>query len=123
MNLTTTLCLILIASLIGYESDRAKPKPYPLGSGGDTLMVRIQGYEFCPKNCDIDHFHTGHFKNYDCEEAICTHITINDEEWSRKTFNACMDVCYSIFHVLYVGRPEIHDRTYTCLHFNDNGAY
>ena len=79
MNLIETLCLILVASLIGYESDRAKPKPYPLGSG-DTLMVRIQGYEFCPKNCNIDHFHTGHFTNYDCEEGICTHITINDEE-------------------------------------------
>ena len=79
MNLITTLYLILIASLIGYESDRVKPKPYPLGSG-DTLMVRIQGYEFCPRNCDADHFHTGHFKNYDCEENICTHITINDEE-------------------------------------------
>ena len=78
MNLITTLCLILIASLIGYESDRAKPKPYPLGSG-DTLMIRIVGYEFCPKNCDVDHFHTGHFKNYDCEENTCTHITINDE--------------------------------------------
>ena len=80
MNLIEILCLILIASLIGYESDRAKPKPYPLGSGGDTLMVRIQGYEFCPKNCNIDHFHTGHFTNYDCEEGICTHITINDVE-------------------------------------------
>ena len=79
MNLIETLCLILIASLIGYESDREKPKPYPLGFG-DTLMVRIQGYEFCPKNCGVDHFHTGHFKNYDCEETICTHITINDEE-------------------------------------------
>ena len=80
MSLATALHLILIASLIGYESDREKPKPYPLGSGGDTLMVRIVGYGFCPKYCDIDHFHTGHFKNYDCEEGICTHITINDEE-------------------------------------------
>ena len=79
MNLTSTLLLVLIASLIGYESDRAKPKPYPLGFG-DTLMVRVQGYEFCPKNCDTDHFHTGHFTNYDCEEGVCTHITINDEE-------------------------------------------
>ena len=80
MNLISTLCLIFIVSLAGYESDRAKPKPYPLGSGGDTLMVRIQGYGFCPQYCEADHFHTGHFKNYDCEEGICTHITINDEE-------------------------------------------
>tara|TARA_Y100000310_G_C20170102_1_gene573253 strand:+ start:114 stop:353 length:240 start_codon:yes stop_codon:yes gene_type:complete len=79
MNLTTTLCFTLIIGLIGYESDREKPKPYPLGSG-DTLMVRIIGYEFCPQYCDIDHFHTGHFKNYDCEDIPCEHITINDEE-------------------------------------------
>ena len=78
MNLITTVCLILIASLIGLESERAKPRPYPLGLG-DTLMVRIQGYEFCPKYCDINHFHTGHFKNYDCEEIICEHITINEK--------------------------------------------
>jgi hypothetical protein len=79
MNLITTLYLILIASLIGYESDRSKPKPYPLGFG-DTLMVRIQGYGFCPKNCDTNHFHTGHFKNYNCEEIICNHITIHDKD-------------------------------------------
>ena len=79
MNLTSTLLLVLIASLIGYESDRAKPKPYPLGSGGDTLMVRTVGYGFCPKYCDVDHFHTGHFKTYDCEDAPCEHITINEK--------------------------------------------
>ena len=76
---TTTLCLILIVSLIGYESDREKPKPYPLGFG-DTLMVRVVGYGFCPNYCDIDHFHTGHFENYNCEDVPCEHITIN-EKW------------------------------------------
>jgi len=80
VNLISTLCLIFIVSLAGYESDRAKPKPYPLGSTGDTLMVRIVGYGFCPKYCDIDHFHVGHFNNYDCEDVPCEHITINDEE-------------------------------------------
>ena len=59
---------------------QGEAKALPAGFWGDTLMVRIQGYEFCPKNCDVDHFHTGHFKNYNCEEDICTHITINDEE-------------------------------------------
>ena len=103
MNLTTTLCFILILSLIGYESDREKPKPYPLGSG-DTLMVRIVGYEFCPKYCDIDHFHTGHFKNYDCEEDMCNHITIN-EEWSREITNVRLDVCYDIFCLWNVDKP------------------
>ena len=79
MNLITTLCLILTAGFISYETERMKPKPYPLGSG-DTLMVRIIGYEFCPQYCNIDHFHTGHFKNYDCEYVPCKHITINDDE-------------------------------------------
>ena len=79
MSLTSTILLVLTMSLIGLESERMKPKPYPLGSG-DTLMVRTAGYGFCPMNCDTDHFHFGHFKNYDCEEDMCNHITINDEE-------------------------------------------
>ena len=77
--MTTTICLILICGFMAWENDKLEPKPYPLGSGGDTLMVRTAGYGFCPKYCDIDHFHTGHFKNYDCEDAPCEHITINEE--------------------------------------------
>ena len=67
-----------MASIIGYETEKMKPKPYPLGAG-DTLMVRTVGYEFCPKYCDINHFHVGHFKNYNCEEDTCTHITISQD--------------------------------------------
>ena len=81
MSLITTLCLSFMIGFMVYESDRAKPKPYPLGNG-DTLMVRIIGYEFCPKICDIDHFHTGLFEGYDCEYDICNHITIN-ENWCK----------------------------------------
>ena len=65
--------MILMASFIAWESDREKPKPYSLGNG-DTLMVRIEGYEFCPKHCDVDHFHIGHKKQYDCETTVCNHI-------------------------------------------------
>ena len=68
-----TIFIALIALLISWEADRLKPKPYPLG-GGDTLMVRIAGYEFCPKKCAVDHFHVGHKKNYNCETRICNHI-------------------------------------------------
>ena len=78
MNLTSTMFLILTLSLIGFESERMKPKPYPLGFG-DTLMVRTAGYGFCPKDCEIDHHHFGHLENYNCEEDMCNHITINDE--------------------------------------------
>ena len=65
--------MILIAGFIALETDRVKPKPYPLSSG-DTLMVRIAGHEFCPKYCKVDHFHVGHKKNYNCEENVCEHI-------------------------------------------------
>jgi len=75
---TQTILLILLAGFLAWETDMANPKPYPLGNEGDTLMVRIIGYEFCPQNCDIDHFHTGHFEEYDCEQISCNHITINE---------------------------------------------
>ena len=75
--LSQTIGIIVIASLIGWESDRAKPKPYPLG-GKDTLMIRISGYEFCPQYCAIDHFHVGHKRNYKCEVDSCTHIIYED---------------------------------------------
>ena len=70
--------ILLTAAFIAYEIDLEKPRPYPIGEG-DTLMVRKLGYEFCPKYCDVDHFHVGHFKNYNCEEDTCTHITINQD--------------------------------------------
>ena len=75
---TETIIILLFAGFLAWEVDMEKPKAYPLGSG-DTLMVRIVGYEICPINCDIDHFHTGHFKEYDCEQNSCNHITINEE--------------------------------------------
>ena len=74
----TTVIMIIMACIIGLESDREKPKPYPVGNG-DTLMIRITGYEFCPSYCEIDHFHVGHFKKYNCEEELCIHITINQD--------------------------------------------
>ena len=74
---TQTILLILLAAFLAWETDRAEPKAYPIGNG-DTLMVRIIGYEFCPQNCDIDHFHTGHFEGYECEFEPCIHITINE---------------------------------------------
>tara|TARA_R100001594_G_C4005257_1_gene255719 strand:+ start:903 stop:1136 length:234 start_codon:yes stop_codon:yes gene_type:complete len=74
----TTVCLILLAGFMAWENDRLEPKPYPLGFG-DTLMVRIIGYDFCPNHCEVDHFHIGHFSNYDCENINCEHITINEE--------------------------------------------
>ena len=75
--LTQTIILILFASFAGWEAEKMKPKPYPLGDV-DTLMVRTMGYAFCPPYCDIDHFHVGHKKGYNCETQICEHIIYED---------------------------------------------
>ena len=73
-----TILILLVAALTSFEADRMKPKPIPLGIG-DTLMVRTAGYGFCPLHCEVDHNHIGHYKNYNCEELQCEHITINEE--------------------------------------------
>ncbi len=75
---TQNIFILLVAAFVAYEIDLEKPKPY-LTENGDTLMVKRIGYGFCPKECDVDHFHIGHFKNYNCEEDTCTHITINQD--------------------------------------------
>ena len=72
------LILIFLTGFLAWEIDMSKPKPYPLGNG-DTLMVRIVGYGFCPVECDVDHFHIGHFNKYNCEDVPCDHITINEK--------------------------------------------
>ena len=71
--LKETILIALMAFFIGWETEKLKPKPYPLGNG-DTLMVRTAGYGFCPKNCEVDHFHIGHKIDYNCETRICDHI-------------------------------------------------
>jgi|TARA_R100000501_G_C2573785_1_gene79636 hypothetical protein len=58
---------------MAWETAKLEPKPYSLGNG-DTLMVRTAGYGFCPKHCDVDHFHIGHKENYNCETEVCNHI-------------------------------------------------
>lgn len=72
-----TLLMILIAGFLAFETDKAKPRPYPVGNG-DTLMVRINGHGFCPKYCEVNHFHVCHKKNYNCNEDICEHIIYED---------------------------------------------
>ena len=67
------LFVALITSFIAKETDKYEPKPYLL-ENGDTLMVREKGYGFCPKYCETDHFHLGHYKRYDCEENLCNVI-------------------------------------------------
>ena len=67
------ICLAFVFAIMAWEADRFKPRPYSLGNG-DTLMVRTRGYGFCPKHCDVKHFHVGHKKGYECEDITCNHI-------------------------------------------------
>ena len=116
-----TILIALIAFLISWETDRLEPKPYSLGNG-DTLMVRTAGYGFCPLHCEVDHNHIGHYKNYNCEELQCEHITIN-EEWSRKINNDCLVVCHGILYLWNMGRCKIYSWFNTCIYYNDNGTH
>ena len=75
--LQETIIIVLLALYMGWEAESFKPKPYPLGNG-DTLMVRTRGYGFCPEHCDVDHFHVGHKKGYECEDITCNHIIYED---------------------------------------------
>ena len=69
------VCIVLILLLMKWGTGRLKPVPIPIGNG-DTLMVRVVGYGFCPKYCNIDHSHFGHKKGYKCGEDTCGHIIL-----------------------------------------------
>ena len=69
------LIIINLVMFMEYEEKKLKPIPYAIGIG-DTLMVRVIGYGFCPSNCNIDHFHFGHYEDYDCKTEYCMHRTI-----------------------------------------------
>ena len=71
------LIMLLLTSFVAREADKYEPKPYSLGNG-DTLMVRVKGYGFCPQHCDIDHLHIGHKENFNCKEDSCIHIVYED---------------------------------------------
>ena len=73
-----TVVLIIIALLIKLGTEKVKPIAIPLGNGGDTLMVRIVGYGFCPSYCDANHNHFGHKEGYKCGDAPCYHIIFED---------------------------------------------
>ena len=75
--LQETIIIVLLVVFMQWETESFKPKPYSLGEG-DTLMVRTRGYGFCPKSCDVDHFHVGHEKGYNCETITCNHIIYED---------------------------------------------
>ena len=52
-NILETLILILIASIIGINNEKTKPKEYYYENRIVTVYKKYQ----CPKYCEIDHYH------------------------------------------------------------------
>ena len=57
MDITQTIIIIGIASLIGFISDKVKPKEYYYENRIVTVYKKYQ----CPKYCEVNHFHYVYF--------------------------------------------------------------
>ena len=57
MDITQTIIIIGIASLIGLISEKVKPKEYYYENRIVTVYKKYQ----CPKYCEVDHFHYVYF--------------------------------------------------------------
>ena len=57
MNIIETGIIIVIATLIGFISDKVKPKEYYYE---DRIVTVYKKYQ-CPKYCQVDHFHYVYF--------------------------------------------------------------
>ena len=57
MDIIETIIIIGIASLIGFISDRVKPKEYYYE---DRIVTVYKKYQ-CPKYCQVNHFHYVYF--------------------------------------------------------------
>ena len=57
MDIAQTIIIIGIASLIGFISDKVKPKEYYYE---DRIVTVYKKYQ-CPKYCEVDHFHYVYF--------------------------------------------------------------
>ena len=57
MDIIETIIIIGIASLIGFISDKVKPKEYYYEGRIVTVYKKYQ----CPKYCQVDHFHYVYF--------------------------------------------------------------
>ena len=57
MDITQTIIIIGIASLIGFISDKVKPKEYYYE---DRIVTVYKKYQ-CPTYCETDHFHYVYF--------------------------------------------------------------
>ena len=68
MDITQTIIIIGIASLIGFISDKVKPREYYYE---DRIVTVYKKYQ-CPKYCQVDHFHYVYFENLmDSSRGMC----------------------------------------------------
>ena len=59
MNIIETGIIIVIATLIGFISDKVKPKEYYYE---DRIVTVYKQYQ-CPKYCQVRHFHYVYFED------------------------------------------------------------
>ena len=59
MDIIQTIIIIGIASLIGFISDKVKPKEYYYE---DRIVTVYKKYQ-CPKYCKVDHYHYVYYDN------------------------------------------------------------
>ena len=57
MNILETGIIIVIATLIGFISDKIKPKEYYYE---DRIVTVYKKYQ-CPKYCEVNHYHYVHY--------------------------------------------------------------
>ena len=68
MNIVETGIILAIATLIGFVSDKIKPKEYYYENRIVTVYKKYQ----CPKYCQVDHFHYVYFENLmDSSRGMC----------------------------------------------------
>ena len=80
MDITQTIIIIGIASLIGFISDKVKPKEYYYE---DRIVTVYKKYQ-CPKYCQVDHFHYVYFEDMMNEkDKMCIDRNKLGEEYKK----------------------------------------
>ena len=80
MDITQTIIIIGIASLIGFISDKTKPKEYYYE---DRIVTVYKKYQ-CPKYCQVNHFHYVYFEDMmDEKNKMCIDKEKLGEEYKK----------------------------------------
>ena len=80
MNIVETGIILAIATLIGFVSDKIKPKEYYYENRIVTVYKKYQ----CPKYCQVDHFHYVYFEDMmDSKDKMCIDREKLGEEYKK----------------------------------------